>query len=78
MNTVVTRSGRVSKKPERYEPQPDGTIIDDFSDHDDVSSDISSDVEYSDEELDDASSYESSFIGSDEEEGPATDTDEDS
>jgi hypothetical protein len=80
MNAVVTRSGRVSKKPDFYEPQPDGEIIDDYSDHDDVSN-VSSDVEFSDEELDDdSSSYESSFVASDEEspEGPATDTEDDS
>jgi hypothetical protein len=81
MEAIITRFGRISKKPERYEPQPDGAIVDDFSDHDDAVSDISSDVEYSDEDdLGESSSYESSFVASDEEspDGPATDTDDDS
>ena len=42
---VITRSGRLIKKPERYEPQEE--VCDDFKDdeYDDSESDIDSDTE---------------------------------
>ena len=50
---VRTRSGRVSKPPERYEPQE--VVEDDYDldDYDESESELGSDIEYSDEELED-------------------------
>lgn len=47
----VTRSGRVSKKPERYEPVE--KVTDDFeeSEYDDTESDVSTEVSFESEEL---------------------------
>lgn len=51
--TMVTRSGRVSKQPERFSPQEritDDYSDDDYSDYSDESDDVSSAVSYSTDE----------------------------
>ena len=50
---VRTRSGRVSKPPERYEPQEVAEDDYDLDDYDESESELDSDIEYSDEEFED-------------------------
>ena len=63
-DTVVTRSGRIVKKPQRYEPQEE--VYDDFKndEYDDSESDINSDTE---------SEYDSDSESSDSEAGSLID-----
>lgn len=67
---VQTRYGRVVKKPERFSPQE--TVIDDYSsdEHDtDWESDISSEISYDPDELNEESETEDhDFIDDDEDE----------
>lgn len=64
---IQTRSGRVIKKPDRYVPVE--VVEDDFNpeDYDSDESDINSEVEYSDEELDEESDSDNSFLVQDDE-----------
>ena len=76
---LKTRRGRIVKKPEKYEPQ-ESNLADDFNDEEydsGAESDVSSTVEYSDDDGDDS---DDSFIcGSDDDveyEEDETDTEE--
>jgi len=65
---MVTRSGRVVKKPERFSPAE--KPVDDFKDDEYDSEDPNGEASESDynEESDEDDSYESSFIDDEEEE----------
>ena len=69
---IRTRSGRISKPPTRYEPVE--KVEDDYGtdDYDDVESDISSNIAYSDEELDEDDD-DLSFVESDKSESEEED-----
>ena len=64
MSNIRTKSGRLSKKPTRWEPQED--VIDDFAaeEYNSDESDVSSEVEFSDSEQEDESD-DDSFINDD-------------
>ena len=61
-SSIITRSGRTSKKPARWEPTE--VVVDDFraDEYDSDESDVSSEVEFSDSENDDEASDDDSFI----------------
>ena len=65
-----TRSGRVIKQPVRYVPQE--VVEDDYApeDYDSDESEVTSEIEYSDEELDESDEEDEEDEGDDE---PATD-----
>lgn len=70
---IRTRSGRISKPPTRYEPVE--KVEDDYGpeDYDDIESDVSSNISYSDEELDEDDDDDLSFVDSDKSESEEDD-----
>lgn len=63
------------KQPVRYEPTEE--VEDDYSDHDDVESNVSSEISYeSEEEDDDEGSLKDFVVESEEEDGGGTDPSE--
>lgn len=77
MSSVVTRSGRISKKPERYEPQEDveddytDDEDEDFSEDEDLCETDDEDEDSDDEDADDNGNLEGFVVSDDDEEEDA-------